>query len=196
MPLVVADTLQVAINGVTADGPFVNVLHVAKDGTLSEYEQATAVLDSYETNLMPVLCNSIVVDRAYFLDLSSGSGVSGVTFGTGGTGVVGGVGVQALPPQNAYLVKLGGLSTRGTRNGRMYLPGVRSDEVDDRGDISSTTQGVVTAAVADFLSDVLANANQPLVIVHNPAGGPTSTTEVLGGFCEVAVATQRRRLKR
>lgn len=195
MPLV-APALQVTINGSTADGPYANVLHV--DASSSDpFTAALAVLDQYVDHILPVLCSSVRVRSASFIDLSSSSGQTGEVVPTAtGTALIGGVTTEALPPQVAYLARLGGVSDRGVRNGRMYLPGVRKDEVDDRGDVSGTVVTTVQTAVTAFISGVLAAAGGPLLIVHNPSGGTVTTTEVLGSVVETPTATQRRRLKR
>jgi hypothetical protein len=197
MPLVVANVLQVALTGTTPDGPWANVLHVVEDGGGVDLQaQADAVFDAYAAKLMPKLTNGCKLVKGSWTDLSSTSGLTGITFGSGGVAVPGGVGAPPAPPQVCYLVRLVGASARGVRNGRMYLPGVRSDELNDRGDITSTTTAALQTAVDGFVSQVLSEAGQPLCVVHAPAGSATSHTEVTGGLVESTVATQRRRLKR
>lgn len=198
-PLVVPNCLQVTINGTQADGPFATVLHfdVTEADPYIPFLLATTALDAYIDEILPVLCNSVSVQSARYVDLSTEDGVTGVVAPTTEQPLAGSVTAQACPPQVAYLVSLIVNSTRGVRNGRMYLPGVRFDEVNDDGNIGSETVDDVTAAVTAFHDTFV--GDPPALnwsVLHRPAEGDPYNDEIFLQLCQPTVATQRRRLRR
>jgi hypothetical protein len=187
----------VTIQGRQADGDIANVLHFdMSTATGPTADMAKAVLEGWIATILPELTDTTKIDGAHWIDLSSSSGDTGDVTPDSGDVTSGGVHVQPCPPQVAYLLKLVTLSERGVRNGRVYLPGVRMDEVDEHGDVSSTTRGNITGAGESFRDGVIAGPGLVWSVLHNPAGGPTAMTPVAATICEVPVATQKRRLNR
>ena len=195
MPTLIAAAVQVTVRGTMDSRNWANVFHVAPSGTKSPLEQAQAVLDDYVAHVLPVLTSDVQVLDAAFVDLEDDTGPTGIVTPTLPADLTGGVSAPACPPNTTYLVRWSGLSARGVRNGRSYLPGVREDEVANGGAISPTTTGTVQTAVNDFAESVLADADAPLVTVHHPSGGDPTVTEILSASVQSLVATQRRRLR-
>lgn len=197
MPVELDGCLQVTINGFQADGVFANVIHTdISAGSIPPEDAAKAALEGYIATILPVLTNTVRVNGAHYIDLSGPTGATGDVTPDTGDVVVGGVGTEPCPPQVSYLIKLSTTSIRGVRNGRLYLPGVRLDEINAAGDVSSGQRSTVTGAVESFRSGLEGAGGGILSVLHNPAGGPTSMSHVTSAFCEVPVATQRRRLNR
>ena len=195
MPLV-APCVQVTVRGTMDLHNWANVFHVEPAETIGPNGQALAVLDAYVNDLLPLLTNDVQVVDAAYVDLQDVDGSSGVVSPTAGPDLIGGVAAPACPPNTTYLVRYGGLSARGVRNGRSYLPGVREDEVSNGGVITPETTADVQAAATTFISDVLANADGPLVTLHTPEVGDPFVSEILGCAVSNVVATQRRRLRK
>lgn len=199
MPLIIPDAERVSILGNQADGPWAAVYGIATD-TATEgataQSIAQAVLDSFVLEVLPHLTDSVSVTRATYVDLSSESGDTGEVLPTSGPSLVGGVTVDPLPPQCTYLIKILTTGGRSVRSGRSFWPGVRSDEVDDRGDITSGTVLTMTTAAEDFAASIESLSGATLGVIHRPSVGSPSITDMTQVNCEVAIATQRRRLRR
>jgi len=105
------------------------------------------------------------------------------------TGAVGGA---MLPPQVCYLLqKISGFAGRKNR-GRMYLPGVQEDTVNDGGLVVGATLVNLAATAAAALSN-WGTSGAELVILHtDPADTPRPVVELAPA---PVVATQRRRLR-
>ena len=107
--------------------------------------------------------------------------------GTGGT-----VGTS---PQVSYLVhkntSFGGRAGRG----RMFMPGVREDDVEPGGGITSARRTSLNNALVDFRSALIAD-NLAGVLLHG-AGSPLSSPTAIDSFSvDARCATQRRRNRR
>jgi hypothetical protein len=194
MPLI-AEAVQVTVRGTMDLHNWANVFHVEPSETIGPNGQALAVLDHYVSDILPLLTSDVQVVDAAYVDLQDDTGPSGIVTPTLPADLVGGVDAPACPPNTTYLVRYGGLSARGVRNGRSYLPGVREDEVSNGGTITPETTGDVQDACTLFISGVLADADAPLVTLHTPSTGDPFTTEILGCSVSNLVATQRRRLR-
>src|SRR6476659_5918159 len=142
MPLV-AEAIQVTVRGTISLHNWANVFHIAPSDDIGPNGQALAILDSYVVNILPVLTDNVHVNDAYYLDLQDETGPTGIVNPTAGPDLDGGVTAPACPPNTTYLARYGGLSARGVRNGRSYLPGVREDEVGSSGLITDATTATV-----------------------------------------------------
>lgn len=99
------------------------------------------------------------------------------------------------PPQVAMLIRkntlLGGRSGRG----RMYLPGVAEDQVNEAGVITPAIVDSATARFEDFRGKLIAEGLVPLLI-HGSASAPITMPIPISSFqADGRVATQRRRLR-
>jgi hypothetical protein len=187
--------VQATVRGTISDRPFANVFAVAPSGDVDPVAQALAILDAYVAELLPHLCNDVQVRDAAFVDLVTSSGATGTVTPTLPATLHGGVNAPDCPPNTTYLVRWNGVSARGVRNGRSYIPGVREDEVANGGIISDATVATMQTASQAFYDAVLANAGGPLVTIHTPSGEDASVTEIVSPAVEQLVATQRRRLR-
>lgn len=195
--LVIPNCLQVAISGTQADGPWAIVNHWDIEAASTSAEgTAQSVLDEFVDQVLTHLTNTVTVSKAHYIDLSTATGPTGdVTYsGTGST--TGGVGVAPSPPQVAYLMRLNTGGARGTRPGRIYLPGVRSDEVSNSGDVTSGTVTTMGAAVNTWRNNVESDTDCSMCVAHRSGASAGTFSIVSSVVCEVPIATQRRRLRR
>lgn len=97
------------------------------------------------------------------------------------------------PPNTAALVKFGsGLVGRANR-GRMYLPGVLTDDdVQSDGSIEVGAIASIQGVVNDLMGALVTAGTGP-VILHSAVGTPTLVTSA---DVQPVAATQRRRLRR
>ena len=102
-------------------------------------------------------------------------------------------GGNATSPQVACLVKKV-TNIRGVENrGRMYLPGVLSDDdVGVGGLIDPDVLENLQTGMSAFLSELETNAGVEMVVLHSGSSDPTPVGSLL---VEALVATQRRRLR-
>ena len=196
-PLVIDDCVQVTINGDAGDGPFANVF-AWNIGASADPPAAIAsdVLTSYIENILPVLCTPVTVSDAYFIDMRSEDGDTGTVTYSGSEDTHGAVTAPQAPPQVVYLVQHDTTGGRGTRGGRTFLPGVREDEVESTGVITTTTRGTVGGAFAGFVSSVETANDAIFSIIHRGVSGPNALTPVTSSIVQESVATLRRRLNR
>jgi hypothetical protein len=116
----------------------------------------------------------------------------------GGT-MGGGVGGACTPQNTAYLIhKVGPGGRRGM--GRMYVPGVREDSVDNTGVMNAVLRDAMSVAWGAFLSGMLSTLPDdipacPLVILHTAGGSAIPPSPISDLRCDARVATQRRRLR-
>jgi hypothetical protein len=199
MPLIIPDAVRVSVLGNQADGPFASVFGIDSApavGAADARAIAQAVIDSYCTELCLHLTDTVTVTRATYVDLSSEAGETGEVLPTTPADAVGKVHVAPLSPQCTYLIKLLTTGGRSARSGRSFLPGVRSDEVNPRGDLTSSWTGTMTTAFEAFRAGIASGSGAVLGVIHRPSDGPASITEVTSTLCEPTIATQRRRLRR
>jgi hypothetical protein len=107
--------------------------------------------------------------------------------GTGGS--------NGISSNVSYLVRkvtaLGGRAGRG----RMYLPGPTEADVNEAGAILGARVTSLQAALNDFLTQMVADGDGP-VLLHG-VGSPISTPTPITSFSlDTRAATQRRRLRR
>lgn len=145
---------------------------------------ANGVRGAWATHIMPVLGSGVVYDR---LTLTDDTG----TIYDSSTSAAGGITNPSCPWNTAYLVKkTTGQAGRANR-GRLYLPGVEEEDVDNAGIIETVKLGSIQTALAAFQTAVETN-DFTLEILHNSVTTPTS---VVALQCQTQVATQRRRLR-
>jgi hypothetical protein len=101
----------------------------------------------------------------------------------------------AAAPNTSWLIRkitaLGGHAGRG----RMYLPGVPEEDIDDNGNIVSASREALEGDVGSMMA-ALVLANLDPVLLH-AEGSPISTPTLITGWSvDTRVATQRRRLRR
>lgn len=110
-------------------------------------------------------------------------------------GAAGGQATQSAPPQVAYLIQkqtaLGGRAGRG----RLYLPGVPDNAVDDGGNLTGGIDTDTTTRFNDF-AIAAALADLSPVLLHGDNSPISLPTPITSFACDSMVATQRRRLRR
>lgn len=195
--VVIPGCVQVSILGSQADGPFANVTHWVRvlSGSTPE-DVAQAVLNRYVDDVLLRLTSTVSVAGAAYIDLSSSTGVTGTVSYTGTSPTSGTVTVKPAPPQVAYLGKFTSSGGRGSRAGRIFLPGVRSDEVNNDGTLTSGTITTIGDALNSWASAVSTDVEHVLCIAHKsgPLSGTSTTVSTI--TCEQSVATLRHRLRR
>lgn len=106
-------------------------------------------------------------------------------------GVGGGEGEDAIPPNCALLLRKV-TANGGRRNrGRMFIPGLPEDILEDGGTVAATPLGVYNTRAQQMFDDLVAADLSP-VVLHNDAHFPTPITEITVAS---TIATQRRRLR-
>lgn len=194
MPLVVANTYQLTINGVIdSDRPWANVFHVTPlgAGAPTVQEAALAMLDDCYPELMFHMQNTLVAVSCSYVDLSSTTGDSGTLTSTQPQGQGGGA---AVPPNLSVLVRWSATGGRSQRSGRSYLPGLDESSIDSKGVINAPTVTNWQTDVDNFMAAVqTANLALGIVSKSSPTTGIFRT--VLDGSVQNRGATQRRRLR-
>lgn len=111
------------------------------------------------------------------------------------TAIGGSTSGDVAPPNVTWLVRkntaLGGRAGRG----RLYLPGVREELIDNGGIIAATNVTAMQTEFDDFLIAVGA-ANLNLVVLHQAGSPITEPTPLTSMVVEGRVATQRTRLRK
>lgn len=123
-----------------------------------------------------------------------------VKFGPNATGptgeyaatVNGAISGVACPPNVAILIQKQTAFGGRTGRGRMYLPGVASQGVNDNGTIKTAELIDINGRAADFLS-AMGDFGYPLALLSATASDPKPITAL---SCGASVATIRRRLRR
>lgn len=162
----------------------------------------------WQDNILSQVAGNITFLGCHFVDLDSLSGETGDRGPTAGhptTGAI--VGTPFISPQVSYLVHKSAGSHRGTRNGRMYVPGLAESEVDEAGIVQASRVTSFNTKLESFRS-ALATIGGPLItstawrVVHVHKGDPEdpatwtwSSSTITSAFLDVKVATQRRRLR-
>lgn len=101
---------------------------------------------------------------------------------------------ESVPPNVAGLIRKNTGFGGRTGRGRMYLPGLPDNQVQEDGDLTPTWLTSLETVFGDFYVNLLA-ANCPPVLLHAP-GSPVGAPMPLTGFTvDPKVATQRGRLR-
>lgn len=161
-------------------------------GTVADPAGVGAVVGAaWGTNVMPNLASTIQLDRVL------------VKFGPNSTGpaaetsiqVAGGKQAFSDPPHTAILVRKNTGFGGRTGRGRMFVPGVYSDDVDSSGYLAS---GLISALLVDleaFRDDCIAADLIP-VLLHAEGSGVSAPLPITSFGVDSVAATQRRRLRR
>jgi len=189
--------------------PVVNVIDVDVDtedppGRSEELLEDVArdVLNNWQDDVLDNLGNNYLVQGAQWIDLDSEDGATGQFAADSGKNTEGQVAGAQCPPNVAFLVhKLLQGSSRGTRNGRMYLPQVAEAAVDDSGNLQGTYQNDINTSMENFKDGIngvvigdLARV-QNLCVVHTPEGEDPSQDHISTFECDPRAATMRRRMR-
>lgn len=172
----------------------------------SDYDQSTndIVAQSWEDNVVTnCLDSSMTFIR---LDTLIGVGFGNVNFWTTSSGASGGLtGNDILPLNNAVLVKKN-TGKAGRRNqGRLYLPGVPEDAVDDAGNVLSSFMTTIDTAFSDLTTDVIGGTpscvpailHRAIDVPSKPAYtlDPEDATGIVAFQTQSKIATQRTRIR-
>jgi hypothetical protein len=159
---------------------------------------AATLATAFKTHVMPVmstdltLVNTEVSWQDTALPAPPVIGSSGIT-------QAGSDGDPLLPQNSAYLVhKRTSYGGRGGR-GRMFLPGVRENEVDSIGAVTAGTVTTFNTALSNWLTAIFAAAGTDgMVLLHDSVGAFAAVAPyiVTGLNLDPVIATQRRRLRR
>lgn len=160
---------------------------VQLEGTDFGETRAANLYTAFQTEVMPQLTTNLLHAG---VTIKYGPTATGAFFEHAGTGV-GGKSGEGMSPNNAYLVRkrtaLGGRANRG----RLYLPGVDENNVNEAGQVGDTASGLIQDAIDDWEA-ALETIEMPMVILHTGSGDPTPVTSLI---VDNTLATQRRRLR-
>jgi len=163
----------------------------------------------WQDNMLANMTGNVTFTGGHYIDLDSLNGQTG-DFGPAAghptTGAI--VGTPYLQPATAYLIHKASGSHRGTRNGRMFVPGLAESEVDEAGVVQAsrvsswnTKLALFKTACQNLFTSALDGSTAWRTVHVNKAGSPDpslwtwSSSTITSAFCDVKVATQRRRLR-
>lgn len=162
----------------------------------------------WQQYIVDFMANNVTYTGGSYIDLDSLDGITG-TFGPAAGQPTGGADANAqCPPQTAYLVHKNTASTRGSRPGRVYVPGATGNTVDENGVVSSTKQTTINGRFSSYrtainsITDGISIWSVALRVVHvhkhnsdDPLDWTWSSSDISSFSCDNKVATQRRRLR-
>jgi len=192
-----ADTAEVRLIYDTAGGIAENVINFRKSGgwTLGDLSDlAAAVEDSWETNISPIVAETITLRETVATDISSEHGGQVTDVG----GISGGQGNPVLPNNVTFVVSFRTASRGRSYRGRLYHVGITENFVtlDSLGDSNAAA---FQADYENFFADIVtAVAGAEHVIVSRCQSGVWLTvaevTPVTSYFVDSTIDSQRRRL--
>lgn len=100
-----------------------------------------------------------------------------------------------LIQNTAYLLHKRTEAVGPGRNGRMYLPGVPDDKVNNIGVVGQAELDALNAAAADWLADFTDNDLGQPVVNHGSGVALSGTSDIVSLEFDAVCATQRRRLR-
>lgn len=159
-------------------------------------DQAIAVWDWVQDELMLNLSNHIELREVVVTDLSSADGGQ-LTYAPA-TGVIGGVSGSALPNECAFCVSLHSASRGRSARGRMYLPAIPVSSMADANTLSTASASALVSDV-QVLINTINNMGVAFVIVSyvsNNAprpGGPVYFPVISAVATDNTIDSQRRR---
>jgi hypothetical protein len=195
VPLIVANTYQLTMNGQMGDHNWANVMHFNPTGTpiISIQDAAEAFFTNYDVELGASMQNVVRFNSVSYVDLSSPTGDSGTYVPpAAGSGSATG---ESVPPNVSVLAQWTATGGRSQRNGRSYLPGLDESSVDGTGTINPTTTDAWSANLVSF-ADAMDADGLSLCIVSASGTDTGVARTVTGMACSNLVATQRRRVRR
>jgi len=171
-------------------------------------ELITHVAAPWQDNMIPNSSTGLTYQGGSWVDLDSATGGSG-TFGpAAGHPTVGTRSDAFLPPNTSFLIHLHSTTTRGTRQGRLFIGPCREAQVDGGGNllagVASGLAGQVEAVRTAYDSisggSHIESTAWRTVHVHKPSKTDPltwtwSSSTIDSVSCDAKVATQRRRLR-
>jgi hypothetical protein len=191
VPLIIANTYLVAINGLSGGQDVVSVIGVQGSGSGQSLEAATAVKNAYVAAGGPLSqkTNLYTMQSVSAMDLSSLNGDISVLShaATGGvaTTAVGFNGACALIKWN------GGTRSRSSR-GRLYHSNLSEAQIETNGRTLVATAVTNLRDAYSLFRTSLSGAGFPLVVISRKLATAYPVTSVA---CESILATQRRRVR-
>jgi hypothetical protein len=187
MPLTASDVVRVSLHGFwTNQRPIITVWHVRATGAPNRIDvargAAQGVLDLWIQHAVPVLVNNYGINSASYVDLDSEQGSTGtVTHAPDAFG--GQTATSAGPNVGVMIRKLYSGTFRGTKPGRLFIPGGSEAQIDEDGAISSTALQTAATAIAAFHSAVVGFSSAEVstmtpVVVHTPSEEVTVTKTI------------------
>jgi hypothetical protein len=150
-----------------------------------------AVADAWRDEVMPHISNVWTYVEATARE------AAGAIF-TASYSAAGGVADSPCPPNTCALVRKLSILPGRRNKGRLYLPGIREDQVDGAGNLNSSLRTALQTAMDSFHSAVEAIGSGGLgqmVILHDSSLGTAPPTTVTGLQVQSLAATQRRRMR-
>lgn len=144
-----------------------------------------------ESDLLGVMTTAITLSNIH---VKSGPNLTGASADLS-QAVTGAFGENAVPPNTSMIVRK--LTSAGGRSGRgrLFLPGLREDQVNGSGQWDSTLVEAVTGCWETIRTE-LDEANLNTVLLHG-ADAPISIPTLITSFAaDATAATQRQRLRR
>lgn len=181
---------QVSVNfgGLACPSGATTTFGVFHDGNGTPSGLANIVKATWEADMLIPFATTLTLDSIAVKYGPDETGPS-AEVSSGAVGVDSGV---AVAPNTSVLVsKITGLGGRKGR-GRMYLPGISENAVDEGGNLSTAKINSIQTELDEFLLG-MSNASRPVYLLHADATAPTLVTSL---ECQSLVATQRRRLRR
>lgn len=173
------------LTGLPGTQPYVTTLGVDLGAAGGDFVAAANVaFAAYQTHLLPVTSNNLVLDRVTLTVGSDGPGgsVDSTTPPSPGTRT------GSFPPTAMSAIGRKSTSVLGRRGrGRMFIPGVvNEDQVDQDGSITNAGRTAVQTALNGFYAYLVANDDPetfplPPVLLHGP-GVPVLPPTPVEGF--------------
>ena len=208
-PVVAPGVVELTLRGVWIDRPWNTVLHMDIDGSIfSDREdnirdQAKIALNEWIDHIRPVCGANCVLQGCDYLDLDTLAGPRGTVAAADSPRVMPSAGTltgDSLSGAACCLIRKITQGARGTRNGRIFMPGLVESQTN--GNIIGG--GSVTALTTAW-DDFLAGMNQDvggtfgfdsrMQVLHAPGDVFVSMAEVSTLEVDSRLATQRRRLR-
>jgi hypothetical protein len=196
--------VQISMLGRWTNGhPVVNVLHYRVDAAIGSVEVASEVEDvvqNWQSQMVPEFRDNYRFEGGAYLDLRTADGETGVIPPVAGEPTQGGSTGASANPGDALLVHKRTSSSRGVRQGRMYLPPPGGSAMDENGRLDSLTLNAVNTRLATFLANTTqgpitdptgSEANRYMVVLHKDG----TNTRVTSLQCDSLIASQRRRVR-
>lgn len=211
MTLVVGGICRYTLNGEVSDRPWANILdmHIASSGDpgysreSAIFDTAGNIINSWAEHMAPLLGKGTFLESVSWVDLDTADGSTGSRVSTSehNLPIEGGGATLLSPGSVAILVTKQVSSSRGRRNGRMYVAGV-VDGLTNGNTVEPTViptwQNAMDAYLAE-LNDVSFESSytRDLSVVHTTGAAPTTGTysHVDSLVVSNRPATQRRRLR-
>lgn len=210
IPVVAPTIVRVSLHHNLTNGRFAYVvLDVSAEGG-SGSDRATYVPlvaaslgKSWQTSIVPNIFSPVSYTGGSYVDLDSLDSTAG-SFGPDGSAPIAGPAHEVPPPSVALLVTKNCHHSRSQRNGRLYMPGIREDFIDAKGEIGGSYMTGLQNSFDSFLADVagtgglVPSIDTALRVVHvtgHTDGKPSSwdSSDISSFTVQSRVGTIRRR---